>query len=466
MSRKPTNRTRTRHPSDRGLVIPSVAAGIRRSVAGMCFCLIAVAGGSYPAAAQAENAISEEVPLPFDPGDSEIELDPDLSVEDSKLASASSQSVEADIVESDTLKSAVFPMDEAGAQRSVYYRFRDKVRKKIGLDFTTDYSFLFQNATDTLSGEDNAGSQVFRFLGTWLNIGEKTGTHGRLVWKFEYRGSYGDLPTPRDMGFDTGSVLSTANYKQLGWGITDLYWRQYFAGDTVALNIGHMDPGDWTDQFPHLNAWTRYLNDGYYNNPSQSIPKRGFGFVAQYFMTDKLYLMAGVNDANGKDGQLDPASFFQTREWMTWVEFGYRGDHTLNTNHNIHTTLWHQDERKEAGVGESKGITFTYCYVTEGLFEPFIRIGVSDGDAPQMRRFAGLGTAVNLTDKTTLGLATSWGSPPQTDLRDQITTEVFYRVQLTQHISLTPDLQVYYQPSYNPDKDWITVIGLRMRFTL
>jgi len=53
------------------------------------------------------------------------------------------------------------------------------------------------------------------------------------------------------MGFDTGSALSTANYKELNyWGITDLYWKQRFRGGNYAFLAGHMDPGDWADQYP------------------------------------------------------------------------------------------------------------------------------------------------------------------------------------------------------------------------
>ena len=38
-----------------------------------------------------------------------------------------------------------------------------------------------------------------------------------------------------------------------------------------------MDPGDWVDQYPLLNAWTAFMSDAFYNNPTEAIPKRGFG---------------------------------------------------------------------------------------------------------------------------------------------------------------------------------------------
>ena len=373
----------------------------------------------------------------------------------------SGKSVFSDLLESRLPRPSLFPAAGAKLQQRVN-DFREGL-DVFDLDTSTDYSFLLQHASDTLTGDPTAAGQVFRVLGTWLNIGNPEGRHGRLVWKGEYRGGFLGRPAPRDMGFDTGSALSTANYKELGWGVTVLYWHQRFNGERAIVKIGHMDPGDWADQYPLLNAWTRYLSDAYYNNPTEAIPKRGFGIVGQKFIKEHFYVAAGVHDANGPDARLDFKSFWETRELMSWAEFGYRGERELGAGHNVHAHIWHQDAREEEGTGNSKGVTFTWSNVTHSGTVPFVRIGYSEGDAPQMRRFIGAGVNLRMFDRDILGLATSWGSTPDKTLRDQVTSEAFYRLQVTRNIALTPNLQVYYQPAYNPDKDWISVVGLRFR---
>ena len=125
--------------------------------------------------------------------------------------------------------------------------------------------------------------------GSWVRgCGSATATRtsGNLVWKMETRNPIFGNPTPRDMGFDTGSALSTANYKVLDyWGITDLYWKQRFKGGKYAFVAGHMDPGDWADQYPMLNAWTSFTNDAFYNNPTEAIPKSGdSAWSGKYFL--------------------------------------------------------------------------------------------------------------------------------------------------------------------------------------
>ncbi len=62
-----------------------------------------------------------------------------------------------------------------------------------------------------------------------------------------------------------------------------------------------------------------------------------------------------------------------------------------------------------------------------------------------------------------LGVGAAWGEPQDRALRDQYVTEVFYRIQFTPNIQLTPGFQVIINPSENPDDDLIGVFEVRFR---
>ncbi len=66
-----------------------------------------------------------------------------------------------------------------------------------------------------------------------------------------------------------------------------------------------------------------------------------------------------------------------------------------------------------------------------------------------------------------LGVGLNWGKPnPDTiplDLDDQWTSEIFYRVQLTENFQITPSVQLLVDPALNPDEDFIALFGLRAR---
>lgn len=48
-------------------------------------------------------------------------------------------------------------------------------------------------------------------------------------------------------------------------------------------------------------------------------------------------------------------------------------------------------------------------------------------------------------------------------LEDQYTVEVYYRLQIFQHATITPDVQYLVNPALNPEEDNIGVFGLRAR---
>ena len=46
------------------------------------------------------------------------------------------------------------------------------------------------------------------------------------------------------------------------------------------------------------------------------------------------------------------------------------------------------------------------------------------------------------------------------------TTEVFYRIQMSQNWAITPGIQVIFDPALNTEKDVIAVFGIRSRLNL
>ena len=49
-------------------------------------------------------------------------------------------------------------------------------------------------------------------------------------------------------------------------------------------------------------------------------------------------------------------------------------------------------------------------------------------------------------------------------LDDQVSVEVYYRIQLWEELALTPDVQYIRNPAINPEASSLLVVGLRSRF--
>ena len=63
----------------------------------------------------------------------------------------------------------------------------------------------------------------------------------------------------------------------------------------------------------------------------------------------------------------------------------------------------------------------------------------------------------------------SWARPSVetygSALNDEYTAELYYRYQMTQLFSVTPDIQYLTNPALNPDEENVLVVGLRGRLS-
>ncbi|MGB6367005.1 MAG: carbohydrate porin, partial [Thermoanaerobaculia bacterium] len=258
---------------------------------------------------------------------------------------------------------------------------------------------------------------------------------------------------------------STASFKDFAWGITSLYWKQHFADEKYAFNFGQMDPGDFMDAYPLLSAWTAFMSDAFFNNPAEALPQQGVGFATRLYVNDHYYFSGGVHDALADADGVNVAELFDGEDLFYWVEAGWSPSKDSAPGDSIHLTYWVQDELEEKGTERSRGLALSVAPKVFDKFLPFLRVGYSDGDAALMRWIYALGVGVQLRDANDLfGIATSWGAPVEPDTDAQMTSEVFYRLQMTDQLQVTPALQVTHNPSFNDLKSTIYVGSvLRMR---
>jgi len=358
-----------------------------------------------------------------------------------------------------------------------FYDAKRFLNDKFGLAVGVDYSFVnqFSNFSTT---DRQASSGIFRVFGQWSIFGSQENIGGALIYRIENRHLIGSGITPRFLGFDGGSALSTATFKEFGWGATSLYWKQTFGNPSTGFVVGKMDPGDYSDVFVLLTAYTAFMNDAYFNNPTVALPQQGFGLVGGLRVAADWQASAGIHDANGSPTRFGLDSLFAVGEFYTWAQFGWQPYDRLFPGSGVHVNVWHQDARQDKGTDETWGITLSANPVIRKKWSPFLRAGYSWGDGGQQVKYligGGLGVLVRKTDL--VGIATSWSggglsgngsdNTQSRSLRNQLTTEAYYRLQLTQNLAVTPSVQFTINPSHTTETDFLWVFTLlRMRLSL
>jgi len=368
--------------------------------------------------------------------------------------------------EDDELKEPAFRFPGFDAFFTPWFEWKKKINDQYGLQLGFDYNVLYQGASDTLPrNEDQAASGAVRFFGRWTLFGRDTKNPGTLVFKVENRHRVGtDIP-PSQLGFDIGyNGITGLLFSDAGTILVDLNWQQLFNGGRGGLIVGRFDPNDYMDVSGQTNPWTTFSNLAISINTSIALPDSSAGLGLGHWIGEQVFVLGGLNDANGV---VDEVEFFEHgAEFYTYFELGWTPLRAQRYTNHIHATFWHVDERQDAGVPESEGIAMGGNWTFAEKWMLFFRAGWSDGIAPLMNETITGGVLRRVHKRDLLGLGFNWGDPSDDMLRDQYSTEVFYRFQFAQNLALTPSLQWLVDPALNPEEDQIFVWGLRMRLTL
>lgn len=374
-------------------------------------------------------------------------------------------SVGAELGQADEIKEPSFRLTGIDKALKPWYDFKKRASDKVGLQFGVHYAALYQGATASL-GEQQAASGKLDLSMQWTLLGRKTGYAGTLVGKVEYRHRLGTQIPPSELAQELGALVTTAySYSDWGLGVPLLYWRQQFLTNRVQVAVGKIDPTDFFDQMKLATAQTGFLNGFFQVSPTIAFPDQGLGAVAGAVPTDQLYVLAGVSDANGDPTRAGFDTFFEDSEYFTAAEVGYFSSFEQWYYDNIHVTAWHVDERETAKTPEGWGVSASVSWLLGDRWLPFLRGGYSDGEAASLQGAVSAGFGIRFRTHDLLGVGLGWGRFSDRTLNDEYVAELFYMLQLTQRLAITPDVQVIVDPPLNPHEGVIGVFGIRGRLS-
>ena len=200
-------------------------------------------------------------------------------------------------------------------------------------------------------------------------------------------------------------------------------------------------------------------------NESIALPDWSWGVGVGGWLTDQTYLSGSINDANGTATN---ESFFDGgSEFFSQAEIGWTPSKDQRYFKHVHMTLWHVDAREALSIPSSEGIAIGGTWTWNEQWMAFARAGWSDGGAPISNDAYTIGFGKLLRSwSDVFGIGFNWGDPPDKSLKTQKTTEVFYRLQLSEGIQITPSLQYIKDPALNDVDNSVLLFGIRMRITL
>ena len=347
--------------------------------------------------------------------------------------------------------------------------------KKHGFRFGISYTALYQKANDSFGPEDDAASYDLDIIGTWTFLGRGTDSPTELGFEFFRRNDLGTAIPPQRLFTQYGALYSNAApYGEEDLVIGELWIQQKFR-NMFGFRVGKIFPVTAYDYFPFKNFQLDFIDFNHVTNATIPLPGNGLGAFAVYRPQPNIMCRLGVHDANA-DVQESGFDTYEKGELFKIFEVGY--DTGLIPRKpgrppqgSIHVTLWHQDEREDAGIDGGRGIGVSVVQ-RFGRFIPFVRYGYADVNArgpTPAKHMANVGLVIDNIfgqDNDRIGLGYTWADPADRTLDNQSEIDAYYRVQLTPEIQIGPTLSVIFDPVRNPDEDRITVWGFRSRIAL
>jgi porin len=384
------------------------------------------------------------------------------------------EDVEARLRENDKERESTYEFDNLQRSLKPYFDWKRGVNDEHGVSVGSSLYLLYQKANSDLGGDDDALGYVFRQQGNWAFSGRGTNSPGRLQWRFEARSNIGGFISPGQLGAATGVAALAPGFAyshNFDFDLAIINWTQGFNDGKAGFAVGRLGFDVYLDAFPFQTLSKGFINRAFILNPTIATTGIGaLGAVVKGFVSDNFWIGAQMHDANAASGSFD-FDTVQEGEWLKAIEVGWTPSQTRYSKDRVQFTYWEKDARELAGTSKGSGWVVSAAYELSDSVFPFVRFGHSDGGGGAPAEDAiSVGVQISKRAHEVWSIGAGWAKPSRDTfgpgLGSETVIETSYQFQLSKNFSLTPDLQVVFNPANNPGQKSVWIFGIRGILTL
>ncbi len=339
---------------------------------------------------------------------------------------------------------------------------------QLGLRYTLEQTFTYAGLSDVMHGDHNLGNYNLDLPLKWTVFEARgAGTAGWISAQIEYQTAIGGSGPTQNAQTNLGSLTNpTAIWStHSGFRVPELAWQQSFhAGQIVAL-AGVINQANYIDASAYANtARGQFTNSALINSMVLPLPAYNYGLNLQWQPSNDWYTMLGYSVGNASAGET-PGTNFSWDSWSLEWEIGYAPADVFGLGPGVYRV---QPFLGRAGGPVQGGLCFNLQQQL-GRSSPFGWFGrfgyggsqVSGGAKAQVGtgfvmqaplKYAGW--VPQLTNDL-VGVGFVWSQPSAATKtvyhESEYVLETFYTLQLSPMAQLQPDLQIVWNPAFNPD---------------
>jgi len=381
--------------------------------------------------------------------------------------------IAAELEENDKDRDSIYQSDSIQRNLAPYFNWKRALNDNYGLSVGASAYLLYQQANSS-PGEDDAFGFIFRQQGSWNLTGRGSGSPGSLQWRFESRSNVGGFIAPGQLAGELGVASLAPGFAyshNFDFDLAIINWTQGFNDKTAGFAAGRLGFDVYLDAFPFQTFSKGFINRAFILNPTMGTTGIGaLGAVVKGFVTDNIWLGVQAHDANAASGDFD----FDTvgeGEWLKAVEIGWSPGFASYKTQRIQFTYWEKDARALAGTTRGSGWVVSAAYQMNDTYFPFVRFGHSNGGAGVAAESAfSAGVQISRSETEIWSIGAGWAKPSSETfgpgLDNETVLETSYQFRLSKNFTLTPDVQVIFNPANNPGDSSVFVVGIRGILTL
>jgi len=341
-------------------------------------------------------------------------------------------------------------------------------------------SHVFQKVTDSLPGEDEAGTAtVMHTIGSWDILNKGKPTLGQLVAHVEGRWDYGE-PGPEELGTNSlGSAIGTADTFSKytpAFILRNFYWRHGSPEAGWVYRAGKITPDALLSSSAHLDPYSNFLPSGSTGPFAIALPDSGFGVAGAWYFNDRVALGGLVSDANADrmddfdENDLSEGDFFKAIELHVkvaprtpkagfskitlWQTDGTKNNEPLNGQAGPSGWGYYIKHEQELTVdGRLIGILrYGKCFDDSAVYD-------QQGSAHLLLYEPRILTGLK---HDLVGTSFNWARTAIPDKQSEYHFEVFYSFPIVPSVDTTLSYQWVMDPALTRDIDQASVFSLRL----
>ncbi len=351
-----------------------------------------------------------------------------------------------------------------------YTSFKDYLQKKYGLGYSLTSSFTAQYGAP--SGKQ-AGLQTILYPAiTWNMFNNQ---YGNATLNFAYNSVYFSGANGNNIGNNIGVVTSINDYDENQNEFPELYISYQLPDkyDWITVGLGQYPIYNFDGTTYDANQQENFINWSFSQNASSSYPTAGLGSYLQLTPSSEWSMTLGFQDATNVSGDRISTSNLDEKHFTTFGSLSYNPT-IKNLGLGQYSILVYNQPWVKAQPQTTNGWSINASQNLGEKWAIFGRINGVSGEQEEIDTSYLLGAVMNnpfnRNPLDQIGFAGALnhinedavGSPLEHNYEKVL--EGYVAFGISKWMTITPDIQVYFDPALNPKSD--TAFAFSLRATL